>query len=65
MTTPAEQFAAIIREMAEQPDVIGQTVVAVLTGQLIDGVPVTSASIGQLMLDHAAEIEAEYGGEDE
>lgn len=59
--TPAVQFAAIIAEMAESPNLIGQTVAAVLVGDLVDGVPVTSASIGALMAAHAADLEAQFG----
>lgn len=37
MTTPGEQLAAIIREMAESPNLISKTVIAVLTDNVVDG----------------------------
>lgn len=64
MTTSAEQFADILREQANQPDVIGETVIAVLTDQVMpDGTPITSANIGRLMAAHADQLEAQFGGD--
>lgn len=63
MTTPAEQFAAILREQREQPDVIGETVAAVLAGNVIDNIAVTSATIAGLMATYADQL-AELAGEE-
>lgn len=63
MTGPAEQFAAILREQREQPDTIGEVVIAVRVGDVMpDGTPITPTNVGALMVDHEADLEELYGG---
>lgn len=65
MTDPREQLADIIREQRESPNLISETVIAILTDNVVDGTPVTSATIGPLMAAHADALEELAGSGDQ
>ncbi len=64
MKTPAEQFADILNQAVAGSRETAETVTAILAGNVVDGVPVTSATVGALMAEHADVLEAAYGGDD-